>query len=189
MAVKIRLARGGAKKKPYYRIVVANATAPRDGDFLEKVGTYNPLLAKGAGDRITLKAERVTYWLSKGATPTETVARFIATSGIPLPEFVTSKMAIKSKVRNANAQKKAALEQEAKDAEAKVAAEAALVAEKAEAEKLEAEKATAEAAALAATAAEEVTAAEAPISEDAPEAPATVAEAVAEDSEEAKAAE
>lgn len=185
MAVKIRLARGGAKKKPYYRIVVANATAPRDGDFLEKVGTYNPLLAKGAGDRITLKAERVTYWLSKGATPTETVARFIAASGIPLPEFVTSKMAIKSKVRNANAQKKAALEQEAKDAEAKAAAEAALVAEKAEAEKAAAE---AEKAAEAAAAAEEVAAAEAPVSEDAPEAQAA-AEAVAEDSEETKAAE
>lgn len=99
MAVKIRLARGGAKKKPYYRIVVANATAPRDGDFLEKVGTYNPLLPKGEGNRVTLKAERITYWLSQGAIPSDRVATLISASGITLPKSIVTKIAIKVKAR------------------------------------------------------------------------------------------
>ncbi len=84
MAVKIRLARGGAKKSPYYRVVVANATAPRDGDFLEKVGTYNPLI-EDAALRVTLKSERIEYWLNQGAQPTERVAKFIVAAGIVLP--------------------------------------------------------------------------------------------------------
>ena len=78
MAVKIRLARGGAKKKPFYRIVVANNTAPRDGKFIEKVGTYNPMLPKDHEDRIITKTDRIKYWLSVGAKPTDKVEKFLA---------------------------------------------------------------------------------------------------------------
>jgi small subunit ribosomal protein S16 len=79
--LKIRLARGGAKKRPYYYIVVADSHAPRDGKFLERVGTYNPMLPKdGAQPRVTLKADRVSEWLGKGAQPTDRVARFISQS-------------------------------------------------------------------------------------------------------------
>ena len=78
MAVKIRLARGGAKKVPYYRVVVADARAPRDGDFIEKVGTYNPLLKKDDENRVTFKKDRIEYWLGQGAQPTERVIKFIA---------------------------------------------------------------------------------------------------------------
>jgi small subunit ribosomal protein S16 len=80
--LKIRLARGGAKKRPYYSIVVADSHAPRDGKFIEKVGAYNPLLAKDRTDRVTLKVERIQDWLSKGAQPTDRVARFLAAEGL-----------------------------------------------------------------------------------------------------------
>ncbi len=77
--LKIRLARGGSKKRPYYHIVVADARAPRDGKFLEKVGSYNPMLPKdGATPRVTLKVERINEWLVKGAQPTDRVARFLS---------------------------------------------------------------------------------------------------------------
>lgn len=76
--LKIRLARGGAKKRPYYSIVVADSRSPRDGRFIEKVGAYNPLLARDDAARVTLKAERISAWLAKGAQPTERVARFLA---------------------------------------------------------------------------------------------------------------
>ena len=79
--LKIRLARGGAKKRPYYSIVVADSHSPRDGRFIEKVGTYNPLLPKDA-QRVTLKVERIQEWLSKGAQPTDRVARFLAQEGL-----------------------------------------------------------------------------------------------------------
>ena len=82
MALKIRLARGGAKKRPYYRIVVANSTSPRDGRFIEKIGTYNPLLAKDSESRVTLNEERAKYWLSVGAQPTDRVLRFLDALGI-----------------------------------------------------------------------------------------------------------
>jgi small subunit ribosomal protein S16 len=82
MALKIRLARGGAKKRPFYRIVVAEATAPRDGRFVEKLGTYNPLLEHGHADRITLNQERIQYWLSVGAQPTDRVQGFLANAGL-----------------------------------------------------------------------------------------------------------
>jgi small subunit ribosomal protein S16 len=79
--LKIRLARGGAKKRPYYYIVVADSHAPRDGKFLERVGTYNPMLPKdGEKSRVTLKADRISEWLAKGAQPTDRVARFISQS-------------------------------------------------------------------------------------------------------------
>jgi small subunit ribosomal protein S16 len=77
MAVKIRLTRLGAKKKPCYRVVIANSTAPRDGKFIEIVGTYDPMLAKENPGRINLKQDRIQYWLSVGAQPTERVARLI----------------------------------------------------------------------------------------------------------------
>jgi len=80
MAVKIRLTRLGAKKRPFYRVVVANSTAPRDGKFIEIVGTYNPMVAKENPSRISLKQDRIQYWLSVGAQPTERVAKLIKVS-------------------------------------------------------------------------------------------------------------
>ncbi len=82
MALAIRLARGGAKKRPYYRIVVADSRSPRDGRFLEKLGTYNPLLAKDSPDRVKLDAERISHWLSVGAQPSDRVLRFLDAAGI-----------------------------------------------------------------------------------------------------------
>ncbi len=82
MAVKIRLARGGAKKRPYYRVVVADSRSPRDGKYIEKVGTHNPLLPKDHEDRIKLDVERIEYWLGKGAKPTDRVARFLDAAGV-----------------------------------------------------------------------------------------------------------
>ena len=80
--LKIRLARGGAKKRPYYSIVVADSHSPRDGRFIEKVGTYNPLLKKDDPQRVTLKVERLQDWIGKGAQPTDRVARFLASQGL-----------------------------------------------------------------------------------------------------------
>jgi len=80
--LKIRLARGGAKKRPYYSIVVADSHSPRDGRFIEKVGSYNPLLKRDDPKRITLNSERITAWLGKGAQPTDRVARFLSTEGL-----------------------------------------------------------------------------------------------------------
>jgi small subunit ribosomal protein S16 len=82
MALKIRLTRGGAKKRPIYRIVIAEATSPRDGRFIERVGTYNPMVAKEHPERLTLNAERIKHWLSVGAQPTERVARFLGQHSI-----------------------------------------------------------------------------------------------------------
>jgi small subunit ribosomal protein S16 len=80
--LKIRLARGGAKKRPYYSIVVADSHSPRDGRFIEKVGAYNPLLKKDDAQRLVLNGERITAWLAKGAQPTDRVARFLSTQGL-----------------------------------------------------------------------------------------------------------
>jgi len=77
MSLKIRLARGGAKKRPYYRIVVADSRSPRDGRFIEKIGTFDPLKPKDAADRFTLDVEKAKAWLAKGAQPTDRVARFL----------------------------------------------------------------------------------------------------------------
>jgi len=82
MAVSIRLSRGGAKKRPYYRIVVADARSPRDGSFIEKIGTYNPLLGKDDEKRVILDAERAKHWLGNGAQPTDRVARFLDQAGV-----------------------------------------------------------------------------------------------------------
>jgi len=82
MSVSIRLSRGGAKKRPYYRIVVANSRSPRDGAFIEKIGTYNPLLAKDDAKRVVLDTERAKHWLAVGAQPTDRVARFFDAAGV-----------------------------------------------------------------------------------------------------------
>jgi small subunit ribosomal protein S16 len=82
MALRIRLARGGAKKRPFYRIVVAEARAPRDGRFIEKIGTYNPLLPKDHPERVVLNEERARHWLSVGAKPTDRVLRFLDAAGL-----------------------------------------------------------------------------------------------------------
>lgn len=82
MAMKIRLARGGSKKRPFYRVVAADSRMPRDGRYVEKLGTYNPLLAKDSEERVQLNMERVNYWLSQGAQPTERVVRFLEASGV-----------------------------------------------------------------------------------------------------------
>ncbi len=81
MAMKIRLARGGSKKRPFYRIVAADSRMPRDGRFIEKLGTYNPLLPKDSEDRVKMDMERVQYWLSQGAQPTDRVARMLEAAG------------------------------------------------------------------------------------------------------------
>ncbi|MFC3059835.1 30S ribosomal protein S16 [Paenirhodobacter populi] len=82
MAMKIRLARGGSKKRPHYAIVATDSRMPRDGRFLEKLGTYNPLLAKDSEDRVKLNVERVQHWLGQGAQPTDRVARFLEAAGL-----------------------------------------------------------------------------------------------------------
>ncbi len=82
MSVSLRLSRGGSKKRPYYKIVVANSRSPRDGKFLEQVGTYNPLLAKDDADRVRLVEDRVKYWIGVGAQPTDRVARLLDKAGI-----------------------------------------------------------------------------------------------------------
>jgi len=153
VAVKIRLARGGAKKVPYYRVVVANSTAPRDGDFLEKVGTYNPMLSAKDPARINLKSDRILYWLSQGAQPSERVAKFIAASGIALPEHITKKIALQSKTHAAMAVKRKVITDAADAVKAKEEAEAAAeVAAKAKAAQAELDAKAAEAAAIAAAA-------------------------------------
>ncbi len=82
MALSIRLSRGGSKKRPYYRVVVADARAPRDGRFIEKIGTYNPLLAKDSPERVKLDNDRAAHWLKMGAQPTDRVARFLDAAGL-----------------------------------------------------------------------------------------------------------
>ena len=88
MSLKIRLARAGAKKRPYYHIVVADSRSPRDGRFIEKVGSYNPMLPSDHADRVRLVNERITHWLSNGALPTDRVARFLGNAGLaPKPTW------------------------------------------------------------------------------------------------------
>ena len=82
MALKIRLARGGTKKRPFYHIVIADARSPRDGRFIEKIGTFNPLLAKDAENRVVLNTERAQHWVGVGAQPTDRVLRFLDVAGV-----------------------------------------------------------------------------------------------------------
>ncbi|ALJ07075.1 MAG: 30S ribosomal protein S16 [Pseudomonadota bacterium] len=163
--LKIRLARGGAKKRPYYHIVVADSHAPRDGKFIEKVGSYNPMLPKdGAQPRVALKVERIAEWLGKGAQPTDRVARFLSQD-----ETLGAKVKW-SQGNNPN-----------KGAPGKKAQERAAERAQREADRLEAEAAAkAEAAEAAARAKEEAEAAKnAPAAEEAPAAEAAAEEAPA----------
>jgi small subunit ribosomal protein S16 len=82
MSLKIRLTRGGAKKRPFYHIIVADARSPRDGRFIERLGSYNPMVEKTHAERLVLKTERIQHWLSMGAQPTDRVARFLGDAGL-----------------------------------------------------------------------------------------------------------
>lgn len=82
MAMKIRLARGGSKKRPFYRIVAADSRMPRDGRFIEKLGTYNPLLPKDSEDRVKMDVERIQYWIGQGAQPTDRIQRMLEAAGV-----------------------------------------------------------------------------------------------------------
>ena len=82
MAMKIRLARGGSKKRPFYRIVAADSRMPRDGRYVEKLGTYNPLLAKDSEDRVKMNLERIQYWLGEGAQVSDRVSRMLEAAGV-----------------------------------------------------------------------------------------------------------
>ena len=146
MAISLRLSRGGAKKRPYYRIVVADSRSPRDGKYLEQIGTYNPVLPKGDENRVKLNEDRARYWLGVGAQPTDRVARFLDAAGI------------KERAAKVNPKKGEPGEKAKERAEEKAA-------KLAEAE--EAAKAAAEAPAQEEPAAEEAPA-EAPAAEDAP---------------------
>jgi ribosomal protein S16 len=102
MALKIRLARGGAKKRPFYRIVVADARSPRDGRFIEKIGTYNPLLPSDHAERLVLNADSVKKWLAVGAQPTDRLVRIFANLGLvaqPVRPEQTKKSAPKAKAQ------------------------------------------------------------------------------------------
>ena len=181
--LKIRLARAGAKKRPYYHIVIADSRSPRDGKFLEKVGSYNPLLPKdGAAPRLVLKSERIAEWLKKGAQPTERVARFLSTEGLVKWEHGNNPQKAQP---GKKAQERAAerAQREADRAEAEAAANAAPPAPEPEVVEEAAPEAAAEEAPAAEAAAEEAPV-EAAAEEAAPEAAAEeapAAEAAAEE--------
>ena len=118
MAMKIRLARGGSKKRPFYSIVASDSRMPRDGRFIEKLGTYNPLLAKDSEDRVKMDMERVQHWLDKGAQPTDRIQRMLEAAGV-----LTKKT--RSNPNKAKPGKKAEERAEEKAAKAAAAAEAA----------------------------------------------------------------
>lgn len=145
MAVSIRLSRGGSKKRPYYRIVVADSRAPRDGNFIEKVGTYNPMLAKDDANRVVLNADRLQHWLGVGAQPTDRVARFLDAAGLKeRPARNNPKKAEPGEKAKERAEEKAAKLAEAEEA-AKAAAEAPAEAEAAPQEEAPAAEAAEEA--------------------------------------------
>lgn len=158
MPLRIRLARGGAKKRPFYRIVVADGRSPRDGRFIERVGTYNPMLARDHADRVVLKEERIKHWIGCGAQPSDRVARFLGVAGIMAAPGVPEQ----TKQHKPKAKAQERLTEAAEAAEAKKAADA---------EAVEAAKAAA-AAPVAEAAAEEVVAEQAAPEEAAPEAAA-----------------
>ena len=111
MSLKIRLSRGGAKKRPFYSIVVADSRSPRDGRFIEKIGTYNPMLVKDHAQRVQINGERAKHWLSVGAVPTDRVVLFFGRAGlVPMPERVETpkKSAPKAKAQE-RAKQEAAL--------------------------------------------------------------------------------
>ncbi|MBW6418856.1 30S ribosomal protein S16 [Celeribacter sp. PS-C1] len=126
MAMKIRLARGGSKKRPFYSIVAADSRMPRDGRFIEKLGTYNPLLAKDSEERVKMDLERVQYWLGQGAQPTDRVSRMLEAAGVlAKKERNNPKKAVPGKKAQDRAEEKAAKAAEAAEAAAAPAEEAA----------------------------------------------------------------
>jgi small subunit ribosomal protein S16 len=129
MSLRIRLARGGAKKRPYYRIVIADARMPRDGRYIERVGTYNPMLAKDDPNRVNLEEDRIRHWLSVGANPSDRVARFLGAADIAAKPAIPSQT--KQHLPKAKAQERL---KEAEEAAAAAAEAAAAPAEEAPAE-------------------------------------------------------
>ncbi|MCO5156043.1 MAG: 30S ribosomal protein S16 [Aquamicrobium sp.] len=125
MALKIRLARAGSKKRPYYHIVVADVRSPRDGRFIEQLGAWNPMLPKD-GERVKINEERVKHWLSNGALPTDRVARFLADAGLVTREARSNPT---KAVPGKKAQERIAAAKQAEEAAAAKAAEAAAAAE------------------------------------------------------------
>lgn len=161
MAVAIRLSRGGAKKRPYYRIVVSDSRSPRDGKYLEQIGTYNPMLAKDSGERVKLDEDRARHWLSVGAKPSDRVLRFFDAAGIlERAPRNNPKKGEPGEAAKERAEEKATKEAEAAEA-AKAAEEEAKTAAEAPAEEAPAEEATAEEAPAEEAAAEEAPAEEA----------------------------
>ena len=150
MALKIRLARHGSKKRPYYRVVVADARSPRDGRYIERIGSYNPLLAKTDENRVIIDADKAKEWLAKGARPTERVARFLGAAGLwewkhgnnPVKGKPGAKALELIEARKEKEEARKAAEIEAKEAAKEAAAAAKLAA--AEAEKAPAEETPAE---------------------------------------------
>ena len=169
MALKIRMSRGGAKKRPFYRIVVADSRMPRDGRYIEKLGTYNPLLPKDHDDRLTLDLDRAKHWISQGAKPSDRIARFLDDAGLWKREARNNPQKAKPGVK---AQERLEAAEEAKRAAEEAAAEEAAAEEVAAEEEAPAEEAAAEEAAAEEAAAEEAPAEEAA----AEEAPAEEAE-------------
>ena len=181
--LKIRLARGGAKKRPYYSIVIADSHSPRDGRFIEKVGSYNPLLKRDDPNRVALKLERIQEWLKKGAQPTDRVARFLASEGL-----VKWQAGSNPKKAEPGTKAKERAEERAQREADRAAAAAEAAANPPPAEEPAAEEAPAEAAAPA----EEAPAAEAPAAVEAPAADAAAEDAgqpAADDAVEAEAGE
>ena len=124
MAMKIRLARGGSKKRPFYAIVAADSRMPRDGRFIEKLGTYNPMLPKDSEERVKMNMERVKYWLGEGAQPTDRVSRMLEAAGeLPKRDRSNPKKGTPGKAAQARADEKAAKVAAAEEA-AKAPAEA-----------------------------------------------------------------
>ena len=145
MAVAIRLSRGGAKKRPYYRIVVADSRAARDGKYLEQIGTYNPMLPKDSGERVKLNEDRARHWLSVGAQPSDRVHRFLDAAGIlERAPRNNPKKAEPGEAAKERAEEKAAKQAEAEEAAKAAAEEANAPAEEAAAEDAPAEEAAAE---------------------------------------------
>ena len=175
MATKMRLARGGSKKRPFYRIVIADERAPRDGNFIEKIGNFNPMVPKDHKERVVISKERAEHWLKVGAQPTDRVQRILADLGMMDAPKITEKT--KKHLPKAKAQERIKAKEEAAikaEEEAKAAAEAA----KAEAEKPAEEPAAEEQPQAEAAPEAEVVAEETPAAPE--EAPAASEEASAE---------
>ena len=167
MSLKIRLARGGAKNRPYYRVVVADSRMPRDGRYIERVGSYNPMLEHGDENRLVIREDRVKHWLSVGAQSTDRVQRLLAQAG--MVEAKPRRDQTKQDKPKAKALERIQEKEEAAKAAAEAAAEAAAApAEEAPAEEAPAEEAPAEEAAATEEAAAEDAPAEEAAAEDAP---------------------